>query len=246
MSVRIRLTRIDVIVGILCSVFLLGVLGMIDSAGQERAKRSVCAYQVREQLGGLISYADDHDSSLPLPQTPGAWFWDLDVGLVNQLLDRGTRRESFYCPSNLTAQKYMDRYWTFNNQTWDGRHFRNTNGFALCSYCYVLQMQWMTRPAITGSGDKKWLTSTNMPDASTRELIVDATLSMDSSKASSGRIFGDIMGGMYSTRQVYDRSSHLRDAEHPWGGTIGFLDGHAAWRPFEEMEDRYGIPHFWW
>jgi hypothetical protein len=242
---RARLTKVDAVAGILCMVLLAGVVGAIDSAGQERAKRSVCAYQVREQTGGLLSYANDHDGKLPRPGMTGAWLWDFDVQLANELLDRGVRRESLYCPSNLTAQRHMDHYWLFTNQSWDGHRFRTTGyGTAICTYAYIIQSG--NRRTIEGSGDKKWLTSIDMADASSRELVVDATLSTTSSSAVSGRTFGRIAGGMYTSFQVFDRSSHLRDDEHPWGGTIGFLDGHADWRPFEEMEGRYGNPRFWW
>ncbi len=245
MNTRTRLTQVDTIVGILCTAFLLGVLGMLDSNGQERAKRRVCAYQVREQVGGLLKYANDHNSQLPRAGT-GAWLWDLDVRLANEMLDRGVRKESFFCPSNITAQQHMERYLTYGNSSWDGQHFRIGSGYMVCNYVYVIESV-MTRPAITGSGNKKWLTTTDIPDAAGRELVVDGALSTTSSATPSGRMFGDLSGGLYSLYRIHDRTCHLRDLEHPWGGTIGFLDGHAAWRSFEEMEERYSYyPQFWW
>jgi prepilin-type processing-associated H-X9-DG protein len=104
----------------------------------------------------------------------------------------------------------------------------------------------MLRPTIAGSGNKQWVTRLDTPEAATMELVVDATLSQSTATTESGWTFGDVMGGIYSRWGIYDRTNHLSDAEHPWGGTIGFLDGHVAWRPFERMEDRYGNPHFWW
>jgi hypothetical protein len=251
MNLKTKLTQADVVVGILCAVFLLGILGMIDSQGQERVKRIVCAYQVREQVQGLVNYANDHADRLPQRPATGHWLWDLDSRLVNDLLDRGLRKESFYCPSNVTAQKYMDRYWDFTAM-WNGSRFLG-GGYIVTNYGYVLQAQGTSREAITGSGNKKWLTSAKISDASSRELIVDGTISMPEPTAVTGRKFGDIAGGMYNLSAIYERTNHLRDLEHPWGGTIGFLDGHAGWRPFEGMElrdtDRLRYtdpPSFWW
>ena len=42
-------------------------------------------------------------------------------------------------------------------------------------------------------------------------------------------------------------TSHM-EGEKPDGGNIGFLDGHAAWRHFADMYERYSIQGvaFWW
>ncbi len=252
MNLKMKLNRVDVIVGILCTVLLVGVLGMIDAQGQERVKRTVCAYQVREQLTGLLGYANDHADRLPQRPATGHWLWDLDSRLVNDLLNRGVRKESFYCPSNVPTQKYMDRYWDFT-AFWNGSRFLET-GFIITNYGYILQMQGTTSGgAVPGSGNKKWLTSAKLADASTRELVVDGTISLPEPAVVTGRKFADIEGGMHRLCGVCDRTNHLRDLEHPWGGTIGFLDGHAAWRPFNEMEIRdtdhvryVNPPSFWW
>jgi prepilin-type processing-associated H-X9-DG protein len=59
--------------------------------------------------------------------------------------------------------------------------------------------------------------------------------------------FAEIMGGMYVQYGVMDMTNHLKTAAEPWGGNIGFLDGHVAWRPFKDMGRRYGAtPGFWW
>jgi prepilin-type processing-associated H-X9-DG protein len=194
---------------------------------------------------------------MPLPRNPGNWFWDIDVDVVNQMLDYGLRRETFYCPSNPTTEKYTDVYWNYSGQ-WDGnRSVGDSVGYIASGYGYVLELQsWnqsggrglgIGRVSIRGSGNKQWVTSLHMPNASNTELVVDAILSINIPERESGRTFGEVIGGIYARWGIYDRTNHLRDAEHPWGGTIGFLDGHVSWRPFQEMEIRYGtLPNFWW
>lgn len=252
MKIKAIFTKTDIVILIICALFLACTLGMIGSKGREMAKRTVCAYHVREHLGGLSASALDNNGNMPLPRHEGNWFWDIDVDVVNQMLDYGLRRETFYCPSSPTTEKYLDVYWTFSGQ-WDGNRFViDPVGYIVSGYGYVLELRsWnetrgTSRPTIIGSGDKQWVTSLDMPDASKMELVVDATLSMDTTNRESGRTFGEVVGGIYSGWGIYDRTNHLRDAEHPWGGTIGFLDGHVSWRPFEEMEYRYGTPNFWW
>jgi prepilin-type processing-associated H-X9-DG protein len=43
---------------------------------------------------------------------------------------------------------------------------------------------------------------------------------------------------------VYDRTSHLAPNLKPLGGNIGFVDGHASWRKWQSMTNRYGNPRF--
>jgi len=257
MKIKSIFTKIDIVILIICTIFLACTLGMIGSKGREMAKRTVCAYHVQEHLGGLTASALENDGNLPLPRNPGYWFWDIDVDVVNQMLDYGLRRETFYCPSNPTTEKYMDVYWNYSGQ-WDGNRFvADPVSYIASGYGYVLELQsWNQstgrgretgRTPIMGSGNKQWVTSLYMPDASNTELVVDAILSINITEQESGRTFGEVAGGIYARWGIYDRTNHLRDAEHPWGGTIGFLDGHVSWRPFEEMEIRYGtLPNFWW
>jgi hypothetical protein len=92
MKIKVILTKTDIVMLIICVMFLACNLGMIGSKGREMAKRTVCAYQVREHLGGLTASALDNDGNMPLPRNPGNWFWDIDVDVVNQMLDYGLRR----------------------------------------------------------------------------------------------------------------------------------------------------------
>ena len=70
-----------------------------------------------------------------------------------------------------------------------------------------------------------------------------------------GRNFAEVPGGIYGQSGVYDSTSHLKSAEEPAGGNIGFLDAHVEWRRFDpDVENgvataRYepsGAPGFFW
>ena len=57
-----------------------------------------------------------------------------------------------------------------------------------------------------------------------------------------GRDFEHNAWGIYYYHEVYDKTSHLKNEEEPFGGNIGFLDGHTEWRPFEPgMEDGIAV-----
>ena len=61
-------------------------------------------------------------------------------------------------------------------------------------------------------------------------------------------IFGTITaGGTWSAEKIPDCSNHVKSDAEPYGGNIGFLDGHVEWRPFQDMEERYDTnPCFFW
>jgi prepilin-type processing-associated H-X9-DG protein len=78
-----------------------------------------------------------------------------------------------------------------------------------------------------------------------KELVADAILSVS---ANGG--FHDIQAGAMSVWGIADQSNHLNEAEVPMplGGNTGFVDGHVAWRPFEDMQIQHSayMPYFWW
>ncbi len=59
-----QLTGKDIIVVVLTTVFLLGSLALVGTAGRERAKRTVCLANLGKLTEAWISYADDHDGRI--------------------------------------------------------------------------------------------------------------------------------------------------------------------------------------
>lgn len=106
-----------------------------------------------------------------------------------------------------------------------------------------------TKP-ILGTGNKKWVSSIYVDNPSETELVVDALLSQkynyDPAIYPNGN-FGRInIGGAF----MNDSSNHIKTMAEPYGGNVGFVDGHVEWRPFEQMQLRYEFftrgPLWWW
>ncbi|MBP8303302.1 MAG: hypothetical protein KBE04_04155 [Phycisphaerae bacterium] len=250
MTIRCIRTKSDVLVCACCALFLVSGLGAVGANGREKAKQAVCASQINLHLQALFAYGNEHEGNLPLPSTAGAWLRDVAVNTVHEMLDMGMARETFYCPSNVSHQKYPDLFWMYNNRSWDGRRFTNTNGFVVSGYCYILELRSGGRPRINlypGEIPKRWVKTIYEEDPGSAELVIDTTMSYRYSPYPNGD-FACIPGGIYTPQsQVYDTTNHLKSVDEPWGGNIGFLDGHVAWRPFKDMQERYGdAPGFWW
>jgi prepilin-type processing-associated H-X9-DG protein len=256
MKIRGIQTKTDVIITLCCAVFLLSCLGAIGINGREKAKQAACAGQIYQQLQALFAYSNEHQGNLPRPKTAGNWLCDVAINTVHEMLDMGMTREMFYCPSNVNQQRYQDRFWMYNNDTWDGRRFStvHSGSFIVSGYCFIVELNMpgsssVRRPTITrypGETQKRWIKTIWEKDPDSAELVIDSTMSIPQSSYPNGN-FAGIPGGLYAQSQVYDTTNHLKSVGEPWGGNIGFLDGHVAWRPFKDMGRRYGsAPGFWW
>ncbi len=251
-------TLIELLVVIAIIALLMAILMPALAAAREEAREKVCAARIREQVLALNLYATQNDFKLPLPDTTGSWLQDLAVNTVHFMLQNGMTREMFYCPSNRTHQKYNDFYWEFNNQTWDGRRFTNPTGFVVSGYCYLLDvLPPQTRPPIPqfpkDELKKVWLKTTLQDHLALREVVIDSLMGTRQPGTPYGRNFVENRGGIWQLHQEFDPSSHVRDALHPLGQNIGFLDDHVSWRPFDPVMagdvaiPRYGdAPGFFW
>jgi len=256
MKVR-AFTLIELLVVIAIIAVLMAILLPALRKVRAQAKQRVCASQVRQHALAFIMWADQNDGKLPLPTHGGSWLWDLDIETVNFMLRSGMIKEMFYCPSNPNMTKYMDHFWTYNCQ-WDGEKLTGGDGaFIVSGYCYILENDTSLdgvnpKPAIRNdenkTGPKKWLRTVTESNAANAELCVDATVGQRDASMKYGYNFGTITaGGTWAGQRIHDRSNHLKSDEEPFGGNIGFLDGHVEWRQFRDMEGRYGNNIcFWW
>lgn len=155
-------------------------------------------------------------------------------------------QDVFYCPSNLTRKVGRDSYWYFSSYSQTG-------------YTWLWNARWNSNGQlpILGTGNKKWVYSICIENPPETELIVDALLSQtrkyDPAMFPNGN-FGQITVGGIPGVGFYDMSNHIKTLKEPYGGNIGFVDGHVEWRPFEKMQIRHitsnnylnGDPHWWW
>lgn len=257
-------TLIELLVVIAIIALLMAMLMPALQGVREQARQKSCASQIRQHCLAFTMYADDHDSKLPQPDTPGGWLWDLDVDVVNFMLQSGLNKKMFYCPSNRAMHPNMDHFWTFSAQVVSDKEL--SGNFIVSGYCYVLALApgRGQRPAIQNdpSGSKMWLKTTQTKQPAMRELAVDATLCAWDQRSDGfpNGNFGLVAGGTLGQVQLYDRTSHLRSDAEPTGANIGYLDGHLEWRRFEPdwestgrraatdiLKPRYGTTRlFWW
>jgi prepilin-type N-terminal cleavage/methylation domain-containing protein/prepilin-type processing-associated H-X9-DG protein len=253
MNKRKGFTLIELLVVIAIIALLMSILMPALNRVREQARRQSCAARIRQQVLALNIYAGENDTKMPLPSNAFYWLQDLAVSTTNFLLDNGMTREMFYCPSNMTHQKYNDLFWLYTNNSWDARiqRFTNESNYICSGYCFILQTRSGNRQEITryekDSMQKQWVRSTQDSQPSDRELVLDSIMGVTSNnpKAKYGRNFGQVQGGIFGQAGVYDTSSHLRTEFEPTGGNIGFLDGHGEWRSFEpDMNNGVAVPRY--
>jgi len=233
-------TLIELLVVIAIIALLMGILMPALSRAREQARRQNCGARVRQQVLALNLFAQDHDTKLPLPNSTGAWLQDVAVNTVHFMLDSGMNREMFYCPSNLTHQKYNDLFWMFNNESWDSSRNRFTEeiGFICSGYDYILQTTRNSRNNDdiaryrSDSVDPIWLKTTMDKQPALRPVVVDSIMGQPTANTLYGFDFERVPGGIWTESQVHDRTSHLVTDEAPAGGNVGYLDGHTEWETF--------------
>jgi prepilin-type processing-associated H-X9-DG protein len=278
MKIRSALSKKDVFVLVGCLFFMLAALGSTGRMGREDAKRAVCAGNEGQILRGLLNYANENEGEIPLGF--GYWPWDAGYDEVNEIMesmgidtshfqleegeyDPIAPQDVFYCPTNYTQAKGRDKYWSYNIYLSGGQ----PAGYRILGYVFLWAANWNnngTRPILGLDGNpdptKKWVKTIFVENPSETELVVDALLSVrdnfftgdtyDLNEFPNGN-FGQITyGGMPPMYGYFDGSSHLKSLKEPYGGNIGFVDGHVEWRDFKDMANRIttssGGPLWWW
>lgn len=210
-----------VVVAVLAAITAVLLLGM--EFGKEARNRAQCRANLRQIGIALQLYTQDYRGSLPdctaaNPEFHGAvWPWDMNVNLVQQLENRGAKRNFLYCPSNPAMND--DQHWNFPKYA--GGQTR------VLGYVFLLNgvrdvPPELVRLKLDGAGSNK-------PDAV--ELTADATVNQG----------GDYL---HIKGLLSDRSNHV-SGQKPAGGDILFEDGHAAWRPFSDMRHRIVAQVVW-
>ena len=258
MSGQKAFTLIELLVVIAIIAILMAILLPALSRVRETANRAACSSNIRQHLIGLIMYANENESKLP----PGAgyWLWDMNRQITSQLMkniglklpeseEDTSVPDVFYCPSNLTHKRSRLRCWDYHHPDGSRATYRVTGYFWLLDT--LNEQGESVKPDIRGSGNKRWIRTTNIKGAGTAELVIDVTLSdpVVSTQAYPNGNFAQIIAGSGQGQYTgyYDTTSHLRSDKEGAGGNIGFVDGHVKWRHFKEMEKRYGAtPIHWW
>lgn len=255
MKQRKAFTLIELLVVVSIIALLVSILLPSLSKAREHAKRVVCANNIKQHLLVMVMYSHQNNDFYPL-YGDGNWLWDVDCETVDFMMDNGSVREMFYCPS--FAEKDSDWLWHFPNDTPE-----NEGPFRLTGYFWLMdgpapdgRIDTITGQTIIlqGSGNKTFVKKSDCKNASEKELVIDCVLSNRSENPSVYPLgkFTDIRGTWWVKAGKAYRTNHLpanKDGTIAAGGNIGFVDGHVNWRDFNEMEDRflYGnmISHWW-
>ncbi len=230
---RAGFTLIELLVVIAIVAILMAILLPTLRLCREQAQRSACRNRIHQQYLGITFLAQDNDSQVTgiVPCRDGYWPWpcDLTTETAETLERAGFGRDVFYCPSNPLQRIYQDEMREY------------TDEFVHCGYWYIIGSAERERQIGLKGPDKHWVKSLNEKRAGTVELIVDQTFSEPG--PGDQAIFNTDHGAVATP----DQTNHMGRQRRPYGGNVGFLDGHVEWRCFEDMEIRMQIGHdYWW
>ncbi|HBG25579.1 MAG: hypothetical protein A2Y10_04995 [Planctomycetes bacterium GWF2_41_51] len=253
-SQRRGFTLVELLVVISIIAIMLAILMPSLNKARELARRVQCSHDLRTNGLAMLLYADTNRGKLPVrinPKGCSAWLWDIDNATADLIMKSGGTRDTFYCPSN-SNKKLINEFWT-SFGTW-----RVTNYFWMTPF---INSDGTVAPLFTkppqGTGNKQWVTSTQMKNVSSMELASDAVMCDEGMKDSQhpyghfthikagvGRYYADAR--WFITNHTPGKSGAKCD-----GGNILFVDGHVKWRSFKDMERRvfttpFDKPVFWW
>jgi prepilin-type processing-associated H-X9-DG protein len=173
----------------------------------------------------------------------------------------------FYCPANEQQKRFLKTNWSYAIGLGLGGR---PDGYRVLGYAFLWTCSWNGFGSLPIRGGmketdppdptKKWVDSVYIENPSETELIVDATLSeriyyltgkaYDLNLFPNGNFAFIASGGNPYMYGAPDQSSHLKNVNEPYGGNIGFVDGHVEWRNFKDMRNRFGngqnMPMWWW
>ncbi len=251
-----------------CILFAVANICSVGKMGRENAKRIICASNIKQILDGLTKNAQDNSGKLPSYE--GGWLWDLPrTTITNMMNSMGINTELscetqqewiqrggdmpapdvFYCPSDIPHKKARQKFWDYHHVSGGFSSYR------VLGYFFLFNNSTGNRsklPLPPGAEPWNWVSSISVTNPDKTELLTDITMSDIDAYVSSdypNGNFAKIITG--SAQGAYtgclDSTSHLKTEKEPYGGNIGFVDGHVEWRPFEKMIRRYKSgPVFWW
>ncbi|MHC4436434.1 MAG: type II secretion system protein [Planctomycetota bacterium] len=249
-------TLIELLVVIAIIAVLMAILMPALRRVREQTKRTSCASQLRQQCMALLMYAQQNDSKMPLMTFEGGqWLWDMSYFATDAIIDNGGERKLFRCLSNQTNTD-ADAYWRYseyNNFYGSGMKTpeptsdeERQKNYRVTSYSYLMETN-DGRGNIFAAGEpgsrvqdpfRRFIkTMTQLGSHGRMEFILDTVIRYSDGLWIVPDRFADWAQG----------TNHMK-GEEPDGGNIAFLDGHAAWRHFADMYERYSIQGvaFWW
>ncbi len=283
---RRAFTLIELLIVVAIIAILLSILLPALQSAKEKARRIACAGNLKVTGSALNFYATEYKGNYPILYE-SHWPHDVSFYTADYIIKQGATRDAFFCPSRrkyseaIGGGKDDPRFWQYtlqsNNVTGPWPWLDETNvdkyrNYRVTHYFWLMDVEQDDLPGreweIAGYPQKGWVRKVNayrrkqghglepLKYPETFELITEATYSEQPNVESAN--YGSIHTDFWNKWQIPHRTNHLAPGGRPAGGNIFFVDGHASWRPFEQMWpdknrpqeprslDWDRSPYFWW
>ncbi len=227
--IRKGLTRIDVIVSLVCVAFVLAQAGIINAGGRERSKREICLSNLRMLTQAWQIYAGDNASKIVNGDAEEYGDWEMSTGL--------------YANGQI---HYQEKPWTLSDWTQGltlaQQKEKVTNG-ALFPYVKEIDVYKCPSDIVNEARSFSMVDAMNCIVASgvgTGAILIKNCLQII--KPDGRFVFLDhggseknIMGG-FTCYISQEKWWDLPPVSHDNGAAVSFADGHSAFHKWKSQE----------
>jgi prepilin-type N-terminal cleavage/methylation domain-containing protein len=263
---RKAFTLIELLVVIAIIAILAALLLPALATAKDKARRTGCLNNLHQIGIGMNIYCGQSNDKLP-SSTGGSsgWVWDFPDYAAQLLLKSGLNKATFYCPG--TAPRFTDlQNWAGpnpsgltvgDNSTLWGFGMTAASPFHVVGYAFAFSGSAI----LAATNQNRTLQQETVADfpatgqstsfsVSERVLVADATLSTGGATPGyqhAENNYTSVGGGFKWNGATYPHlAPHLHGAV-PAGGFVGYKDGSAEWRAFQDMVPRTTSGQvFWW
>ena len=239
MSLSNRANRAFTLIELLVVIAIIAILAAMLlpslSKAKERARRIKCLNNMK-QLGIAIHiYATDNRDRLPGLTRDGDWLHDMSKVNADLIVASGAQPKIFYCAgvmASINEQEALGARLPGSTSWWD---FNNTR--RIVGYGFLIKQD--AADARTGiNGFRLWSRTTETNNTSAAELVVDENMSLTATAPYNFNVpsanVPAVYGGAYKPPHPAGNV--------PDGGNILYLDSHAAWKRFKDMQVHFQAP----